>query len=309
MKKTFLTNTACVTILAALCCLLWGSAFPCIKIGYKLFAIESGDAATQILFAGLRFTLAGILTTIFGSLGAKKLLMPKKTSLPLVLKLCLFQTILQYIFFYIGLAHTTGVKASIIEGSNVFFAILTAALIFRLEKLTVKKVVGCLLGFSGVVLVNLTGSELGSLNLTGDGFILFSAIAYAVSSALIKIYSERENPVTLSGWQFLTGGIIMTIVGGLLGGKIPQVTLPALSMLFYLAFVSAFSYSLWGILLKYNPVSKITIIGFSNPVFGVILSAVLLNEGSQAASFTVLAALLLVCAGIYTVNKTPKKPQ
>lgn len=309
MKKTFLTNTACVTILAALCCLLWGSAFPCIKIGYKLFAIESGDAATQILFAGLRFTLAGILTTIFGSLGAKKLLIPKKTSLPLVLKLCLFQTILQYIFFYIGLAHTTGVKASIIEGSNVFFAILTAALIFRLEKLTVKKVVGCLLGFSGVVLVNLTGSELGSLNLTGDGFILFSAIAYAVSSALIKIYSERENPVTLSGWQFLTGGIIMMIVGGLLGGKIPQVTLPALSMLFYLAFVSAFSYSLWGILLKYNPVSKITIIGFSNPVFGVILSAVLLNEGSQAASFTVLAALLLVCAGIYTVNKTPKKPQ
>ncbi len=52
------------------------------------------------------------------------------------------QTIAQYVFFYIGLAHTTGVKASIVEGVNVFVAIIVASLIFRQEKLTVKKIVG-----------------------------------------------------------------------------------------------------------------------------------------------------------------------
>ena len=43
------------------CCLLWGSAFPCIKIGYKLWNIESGDVWSIILFAGTRFFLAGVL--------------------------------------------------------------------------------------------------------------------------------------------------------------------------------------------------------------------------------------------------------
>ena len=63
------------------------------------------------------------------------------------------------------------------------------------------------------------------------------------------------------------------------------------------------AYSLWGILLKYNPVSKVAVFGFMNPVFGVILSALLLGEGAQAAGVKSLIALLLVSIGIYVVNK------
>lgn len=74
-------------------------------------------------------------------------------------------------------------------------------------------------------------------------------------------------------------------------------------MLVYLAVVSAVAYSLWGILLKYNPVSKVAVFGFMNPVFGVILSALLLGEGAQAAGVKSLIALLLVSIGIYVVNK------
>ena len=33
------------------CCALWGSAFPCIKIGYGLFGIPAHDSASQLLFA------------------------------------------------------------------------------------------------------------------------------------------------------------------------------------------------------------------------------------------------------------------
>lgn len=47
--------------------------------------------------------------------------------------------------FYIGLAHNSGVKASIINGSNTFFVILVSALIFRQEKLDLKKVLGCIM--------------------------------------------------------------------------------------------------------------------------------------------------------------------
>ena len=136
MQKKNITNVWTVCFLAMICCFLWGSAFPCVKIGYRLFQIESDAVATQILFAGIRFTLAGFLAILIGSIMQKKVLIPKKTSYGILFKVSLFQTILQYFFFYIGLANTTGVKSSIIVASNVFVAILVASLVFKQEKLT-----------------------------------------------------------------------------------------------------------------------------------------------------------------------------
>ena len=126
MKKTSekFQNVFVVWLIATVCCSLWGSAFPIIKIGYSLFNIDSSDTASIILFAGIRFILAGVLTIIIFSFANKKLVKPKKTSLGKVCVLAMFQTILQYLFFYIGLAHTTGVKSSIIDGTSTFFAIL-----------------------------------------------------------------------------------------------------------------------------------------------------------------------------------------
>ena len=114
-KEQLMTRTVVVWLGALLCCALWGSAFPCIKIGYQLFEIPSGATATQILFAGCRFTLAGILAIIIGSVLNHRILVPKKTSWGKIAKLCMLQTVAQYLFFYIGLANTSGVKASIIR--------------------------------------------------------------------------------------------------------------------------------------------------------------------------------------------------
>lgn len=302
-KEQWMQKTWLVCLGAFLCCALWGSAFPCIKIGYELFQIKSHQTATQILFAGYRFTLAGILSILFGSLFNKGFLVPKRASYGKVFKLSLFQTVLQYVFFYVGLAHTSGVKASIIEGVNVFVAILVASLIFHLEKLSARKILGSIIGFSGVVLVNLVGNKIsGQFSLLGEGSIFLSTVAYAFSSVLMKGYSKEENPVTLSGYQFVVGGLVMVLIGGLLGGRIEQISLSGLAMLMYLAFLSAVAYSVWSILLKYNPVSKVAVFGFMNPVFGVLLSAVLLSEYTTL-SYMSLLSLVLVCIGIYIVNK------
>lgn len=286
---------------ALVCCALWGSAFPCIKIGYRLFDIASSDTATQILFAGCRFTLAGILTAVIGSLLSREILVPKKSELGKILCLGLLQTMLQYLFFYIGLAHTSGVKASIIEAMNVFLAILVASMIFRQEKLTWKKLGGCAVGFAGVVLINLSGVTM-QMSLMGEGFIFLSTVAYAFSSVLIKQFSAHHNPVMLSGYQFLLGGLILIAVGAGMGGRITSVSVPAAALLLYLAFLSAVAYTLWGILLKYNPVSRVSVFGFMNPVFGVLLSALLLGETEQAAGVMGIVSLVLVCMGIYIVN-------
>ena len=306
-KEVWMQKTVVVWLGALLCCALWGSAFPCIKIGYQLFEIGAKDVATQILFAGARFFLAGVLAILIGSVLNKKPLLPRKEAIGRIVWLSFLQTVLQYLFFYIGLAHTSGVKASIIEGVNVFIAILVASLIFHQEKLTARKMIGCVIGFAGVVLVNVNGSGMDAgISFFGEGFIFLSTVAYAFSSVFLKRYAKEDNPVMLSGYQFVTGGIIMMLCGFGMGGTLTHVTPAGIAMLLYLALVSAVAYSLWGVLLKYNPISKVAVFGFMNPVFGVILSAILLNEAGTIGAMC-LVALVLVCVGIYIVNKGERR--
>ena len=302
-KKPFITTALGIGLLACLCCLLWGSATPAIKIGYEWFGIGAGDVASRILFAGVRFILAGILTAIFGSLIAGKPLFPQKSSWGMICKLGLVQTVFQYIFFYMGLAYTTGVKSAIINGSQTFITIVLACLVFRYEKLTLQKLLGCLIGFAGVIVINFDPSGMtGGFTFRGEGAILIAAIAYALSSALVKNYSQKENPVVLSGYQFIFGGIIMTIVGALMGGKLTGWSFRSILLLLYLALISSVAYSVWGILLKHNPVGKVAIYSFTNPIFSVLLSFVFLHETSSFGIELVLA-LVLVCCGIWLVNR------
>lgn len=300
-REHWMQRTVVVWLGAMLCCALWGSAFPFVKIGYRLFDIASEDTASQILFAGCRFTLAGMMAIVIGSIAARQVLHPARDNIGRVLWLSLLQTVLQYLFFYIGLAHTSGVKASIIEAVNVFVAILVASILFHQEKLTFQKMAGCLVGFAGVVLINLNGMNF-DMSLRGEGFIFLSTVAYAFSSVFLKRFSVRDNTVMLSGYQFVVGGIIMMIVGSVMGGSVDIPSGKAMALLVYLAMVSAVAYSVWGLLLKYNPVSRVAVFGFMNPVFGVLLSAIFLHESDQASGLISILSLILVCIGIYVVN-------
>ena len=280
-------KTVVVWFGALLCCLLWGSAFPCIKIGYRLFEVDAADTASQILFAGCRFTLAGILAAGIGSVMEGRFLRPERKAAKEIIWISLLQTIIQYFFFYMGLAHTSGVKASIIEAVNVFIAILVAGFLFHQEKITSRKITGCILGFAGVVLINLNGMNF-QFSLAGEGAIYFSTIAYAFSSVFVKKFSQKFNPVMLSAYQFIIGGIVLMAAGGVMCGHITKVKPSGIG--------------LWGILLKYYPGSRVTVFGFMNPVFGVLLSALLLGETDQASGILGLLSLLLVSVGIYVVN-------
>ena len=299
MKKKIYKNTLFVVLAALLCTALWGSATPFIKTGYESLRVVGTPSI--MLFAGIRFFLAGIITVIIYSIIERKFLYPKKKNLKYVGIISVFQTILQYIFFYVGLANTSGVKGTILSGSSAFFSILVATLVFRQEKLSLRKIIACIIGFSGVVVVNLKGLEL-NLNFLGDGFVILSAISLAFSSVLMKIYSKEENPVVLSGYQFVLGGSVMIVLGLIFGGTISFDNLKGIAILTYLAFLSAVAYALWGILLKYNPVSKVTVFSFMTPVFGVILSKLMLSETSNVSVVNVITALILICIGIFTLN-------
>ena len=115
----------------------------------------------------------------------------------------------------------------------------------------------------------------------------------------------EDNINEFMTYQFAAGGLVMVVWGLVGGGRIgvTQAGPAGIGMLCYLAFISAAAYTLWSLLLKYNPVSRVAVYGFMNPVFGVILSAWLLAENDQAFGVKTAAALGLVCLGIYVVNR------
>ena len=301
INKVF-TSPWFIVIGAMLCCALWGSATPFIKMGYKvMFDGGKPDVPSTILFAGIRFAAAGFITIAIYSIARKKLLYPKRENYGKVAIIAAFQTCIQYFFFYIGLANTSGAKGTIISGSSSFFAIFISSLIFKQEKLTAKKVIACIVGFAGIIAVNLNGLDF-NMNFTGDAFVLFSSISLAFSSVLIKIFSKSEDPVVISGYQFMAGGLVMIIVGLISGGKIDHFTLGGAAILVYLSFLSAVAYALWGMLLKYNPISKVTIFSFMTPVFGVLLTKLMLPEESTVKLVNLLISLALVCIGVFMLN-------
>lgn len=307
MKNTkLLSNTIIVWLVAGLCCLLWGSAFPMIKVGYAFLDIASSDTGSIILFAGVRFFIAGLLTIAIFSIVEHRLLLPTKRSLPRIANLSLFQTILQYIFFYLGLAFTTGQKASIINGSSCVFALLVSCFIFKSERFTANKIIASILCFAGVIVSGVGTSFAGVSFSVGDLLIMLSALSYSFSSAFLKRYSTDYSPYMLSGYQFVLGGLVMSAVGLAMHGTLDASNTKGMLVMIYLAFVSAIAYSLWGMLLKYNPVSRIAVCGAMTPIFGYLLSVLIFGDNASSMLPNLLA-LALVVIGIIIMNAKLKE--
>ena len=174
--------------------------------------------------------------------------------------------------------------------------------------MTGRKLAGCILGFAGVVIINMAGGSMDmGFRLTGEGFVLIAQLSYGASTVLINIFSQKVSPVILSGCQFFMGGVLLFVVGILMSGHLDHMSVAGAVLILYLAMVSAVAYTLWSVLLAHNEVSKVAIFGFVNPLCSVVLSALVLGEVSQAFNARNLIALILVCVGIYIVNYKNKK--
>ncbi|HWT77140.1 MAG TPA: DMT family transporter [Mobilitalea sp.] len=306
-QEKIFTKPINVLLLSLVCTILWGSAFPSIKIGYQLFGLATNDVSGKLVFAGLRFFIAGLLVILINSLQVKKLIMPEKTNIKGVLIVSFFQTILEYIFFYISMSHTTGVKGAIIDASGFFFVVILAHFFYKNDRFTLYKSTGCILGFLGIILVNIKGLSTAdfSFNFLGDGFMLFAALFFAIGSLISKNVCVKAEATMVTGYQLGFGGFVLMILGLATGGTLKMITLPGILLLLYMAALSAISFTLWTILSKYNKISKIAVYNFLTPVFGTLLSSLFLGE--NLLTWYNLMALILVCLGIYIVNLVKKE--
>ncbi len=298
----FFSNRKVVILLASFCCLLWGSAYPAIKNGYAMFAIAPDDIPSKMVFAGYRFVFAGLLLLIMAAFTKRDLFNLSWKNVRQITTLGLTQTSIQYVFFYVGLAYTTGVKSSILNATGTFFSVLMAHFIYQNDRLSLNKVVGCMIGFAGVMVVNFN-RELLDFNfaLLGEGFVVIAAFVLSAATIYGKKISQKMDSIILTGYQLTIGGIALTVAGYVTGGELVGFTLKSSALLFYMVLLSSVAFSLWTILLKYNRVGLVTIFNFLIPVFGAVLSAIFLGE--NILEWKNVAALALVCSGIWLVTK------
>ncbi|AMO50874.1 Integral membrane protein [Enterobacter sp. FY-07] len=287
---------------ATLCCLLWGSSYPAIKSGYELFHIATDDIPSKVVFAGYRFLFAGALLLLFALAQRKPIGRLTSAQFGQLTILGLTQTTLQYTFFYIGLAFTTGVNGSIMNATGTFFSVLLAHFIYQNDKLSFNKALGCILGFVGVMLVNFhSGLRDFSFAWHGDGFIILAAFILSAATLYGKRISQTVEPTVMTGWQLAIGGIALLAGGYLSGGGLGVPGVAAVAILGYLTLLSAIAFALWSMLLKVNRVSMIAPFNFVIPVAGTVLSAIFLGENILELKYAI--ALVLVCSGIWWVNK------
>lgn len=305
VTHSFFSRRRVVVLLASLSCLLWGSAYPAIKTGYALFSIAANDIPVKMVFAGYRFVLAGLLLLAFAALTKRPMRLSGWKQVRQITALGLAQTSLQYVFFYIGLAYTTGVKGSIMNATGTFFSVLLAHFIYKNDRLSWNKALGCIVGFAGVMVVNFNHDLLDfHFTLRGEGFVVIAAFILSAGAIYGKKISQDMDSVVLTGYQLTVGGLVLVAGGIAYGGTLTGFSLASSALLGYLVLLSSVAFALWTILLKYNRVGEVTVFNFLIPVFGAILSAIFLGESILELKYMV--ALVLVCTGIYLVTKTSR---
>lgn len=300
-EKIF-TNKKYIILLAILCTFLWGSAYPAIKLGYDVFGIHSDDSYLKLIFAGYRFLIAGIILITIQKLMGKSIMPKAIGDFKGFMLLGFIYTLMQYVFLYIGMANTTGVKSSILGSLSSFINIFLVHFIYKDDKLSVKKITGCIVGFLSIIVLNFEdGTINGSFKLMGDGLLILSALMGSIGSIYNKNLVKNNDVFVTTGWQLILGSLMLIIIGKSAGGNLSIVSAESGILLLYMALLSSVALVIWSTLYKYNKVGNITMYNFLTPIFGAILSALLLGESIFEVKS--LIALALACMGIWIVNR------
>ena len=289
-----------VVIFALTAAIAWGWAFPLIKVGFNAFGITADMTGSKMLFAGIRFAAAGLIVLSVARSNGRSFRTSRLIDWRFILAFALMNTTLHYFFFYVGMSHSEGSRAAILNSLSTFLVGLLACACFKSDKLTSRKMLGCAVGFSGILALNLGGSESGRFTWLGDGMIILNAICGATANLMTRGLSRRVDVFVGTGYSLTIGGLLLIIPGLVMGGTLPNVNLLGIICLILLIAISAIGFALYNKLLSLNPVGKVAIYNSLIPIVGAVTSCLCLGEifHPKYAIAGGLAAL-----GIYIINK------
>lgn len=308
MKEKSLYGHKIYSILFALVVsLFWGSLYPCISMGDDMFGYDAKHIPSVMLFAGLRFLVCGIVMTVGVSVRDKKIKLPDKVSILPILAVAFTTIVIHYSFQYMGVSLievNASSKSAILKQIGYLFISCFAFLFVKEDKFSVRKVIGGTLGFCGIIVVNLDGLKF-SLGI-GEVCIICASVLSVAGTVISKHVYKKLDTSYVVAYSQLIGGIVLTLAGLALGGKLATITSRSVLLLCYMCFASITAYLLWGKLIKYNDVSKMSILKYFEPVFGVFISGVVLKTDS-VYKLEYFFALLIILVAILVANLDVKK--
>lgn len=298
-----------VALLAFTAAFSWGWAFPLVKLGFAEYGITQDMTASKMLFAGLRFGLAGIIILLIAATTGRsfsyKSTAPKGSfsNALFLLLFALMNTTLHYACFYIGLSYSQGARAAILNSMSVFTLVILACIFFKSDKMTYRKMLGCVVGFAGILTLNMGNQESGAFTLLGDGLIILNALCGAFAGLLTRGVNKRIDVFVGTGYSLAVGGALLIIPSLLMGATLPQITLWGVCILALLVGISTIGFALYNKLLTCNPIGKVAIWNSLIPVVGALTSCICLHETFYAKY---IWAAGLATIGIYIINKGKK---
>ena len=302
-KTSIFQRPVWVVIFALTAAIAWGWAYPLIKLGFREFGIGTEMTGSKILFAGVRFTIAGLILLAIARVSRRRFKVAKSLDWLYILAFALLNTTIHYACFYIGLSHSEGARAAIINSLGTFVLVLLACVFFKSDHLTMRKISGCLVGFAGILILNLGGNSGGQFSMMGDGMIILNALCSAFAGLMTRGLGKRVDVFVGTGYSLAIGGALLIIPGVIMGGNLPLITTDGLIYLALLIAISALGFALYNKLLSCNPVGKVAIFNSLIPVVGAITSCLCLHE---VFYWKYIIAASLATMGIYIINKGKK---
>ena len=289
-----------VVAFALTAAIAWGWAYPLIKLGFAEFGITQVMAGSKMLFAGVRFILAGLIVLAIAAATRRRFEVAGAGGWLYVLLFALLNTGLHYYFFYVGLSYSDGARAAILNSLGTFLLVLLACMFFKSDKLTSSKIIGCALGFAGIMALNIGGGAGGGFTFMGDGMIILNTFCAALAGLMTRGLGKRVDVFVGTGYSLALGGVMLVVPGLLMGGTLPNINAVGVVILMLLVCISALGFTLYNKLLTCNPVGKVAIFNSLIPVVGAVTSCMCLGEPFY---WKYVAAAALATAGIYIINK------
>ena len=288
-----------VVVFALTAAVAWGWAYPLIKLGFDEFGITQAMTASKMLFAGVRFCMAGCIVLAIAGAKRRDFRVAGTKSWLYVLLFALLNTGLHYYFFYVGLSYSAGARAAILNSLGTFMLVIFACMFFKSDRLTPAKIIGCVIGFTGILVLNVGGGGGDGFTFMGDGMIMLNALCSAFAGLMTRGLGRHANGFAATGYCLAIGGAMLVLPGLLLGGTLPVVTVAGVGILFLLICISTLGFTLYNKLLSCNPVGKVAIFNSLIPVVGAVTSCLCLHESFY---WKYAIAALLAMMGIYIIN-------
>lgn len=210
---------------------------------------------------------------------------------------------LEFILLGEGLRHTSAAHAVIFLYSAPIFAALGLHWKLPSERLALLQWGGILLAFGGIAvafLVPTAGVET-TASLYGDALCLLAGLFWGTTTVVIRTTGLSNLPAkpTLL-YQLLTAAVLLPLAGWVMGDAALAWTPQVMAGLAYQAVMVSFSAMLlWFWLLRHYLASRIGVLSFLTPMFGVLLGAVLLNETLE---LPFIIGAVMVTGGIVLVS-------